>query len=149
MNDDFILYFPITAMMPYPEPYQTAYQRRRLGALGIEWEPSTTKFAIGPDFNLGIDSLMPPLPDLERIIEPLPDFVVDAAFWEPVNEVLSEDSDSEYNVAEENSSEGEKERSIPSSTSDDSEFSAEDGNKDGLRRSRRKKYKVKIIGLFT
>lgn len=134
-------------MMPYPEPYQTAYQQRRLGALGIEWRPSTMKLAIGPEVSLGLDYHMPPLPDLDRIIEPLPEFI-DAMLWEPENEVLSEDSDSEYNITEENSSEGEKE-SIVAITSSDSEYSAEDGRvghdqKDSLRRSRRKKHKVKV-----
>lgn len=135
-------------MMPYPEPYQTLFQQRRLGALGIEWRPSTMRLAIGPEISLGLDYHMPPLPDLDRIIEPLPEFI-DAMLWEPENEVLSEDSDSEYNVTEENSSEGEKE-SI-SSSSNDSEF--DDGrsghdHKDGLRRSRRKQHKVKVHVLF-
>ncbi|PON72397.1 Guanine nucleotide-binding protein, beta subunit [Trema orientale] len=133
-----------SSMIPYPEPYQTTYQQRRLGALGLEWRPSTIKFAIGPDFSLGLDYQMPPLADLERMVEPLPEFV-DAMFWEPEIEVLSEDSDSEYNVADENSSEGEKENIVVSS-SDDSECSTEDDEvgddyKDGLRRSKRKKHK--------
>ena len=137
----------MTGMIPYPEPYQTTYQQRRLGALGLEWRPSTIKFAIGPDFSLGIDYQMPPLADLERMIEPLPEFN-EAIFWEPENEVMSEDSDSEYNVTDENPSEGEKE-SIVVSSSDDSESSAEEdevgnGYKDGLRRSKRKKHKVKV-----
>ncbi|XP_024019306.1 bromodomain and WD repeat-containing protein 3 [Morus notabilis] len=134
-----------SSMMPYPEPYQTLFQQRRLGALGIEWRPSTMRLAIGPEISLGLDYHMPPLPDLDRIIEPLPEFI-DAMLWEPENEVLSEDSDSEYNVTEENSSEGEKE-SI-SSSSNDSEF--DDGraghdHKDGLRRSRRKQHKIDLM----
>ncbi|XP_062083588.1 uncharacterized protein LOC133789944 isoform X2 [Humulus lupulus] len=137
-----------SSMIPYPEPYQTTYQQRRLGALGIEWRPSSIKFAVGPDFSLGLDYQMPPLADLERMIEPLPEFV-DAMFWEPENEVMSEDSDSEYNVTDENFSEGGKE-SIVVSSSDDSECSAEDdevgnGYKDGLRRSKRKKHKLHLM----
>lgn len=141
----------MTGMIPYPEPYQTTYQQRRLGALGLEWRPSTIKFAIGPDFSLGLDYQMPPLADLERMVDPLPEF--DAMFWEPENEneVMSEDSDSEYNVTDENSSEGEK-GSIVVSSSDDSECSAEDdevgnGYKDGLRRSKRRRHKV-IVCVF-
>lgn len=135
-------------MMPYPEPYQSMYQRRRLGALGIEWQPSTIKFAVGLDVSLG---LMPPLADLERMIEPLPEFI-DAMFWEPENEAIIEDSDSEYHVTEENSSEGEK-RSISAFSSSDTECSAEDSeagfsHKDGLRRSRRKTHKIKVSGFF-
>lgn len=138
-------------MMPYPEPYQSTYQQRRLGALGIEWHPSTIKFAVGLDVSLGLDHQMPSLADLERMIEPLPDFI-DAMFWEPENEAISEDSDSEYHVTEENSSEGEK-RSISAFSSSDTECSAEDsevgrGHKDVLRRSRRKKHKMKVSVFF-
>lgn len=138
-------------MMPYPEPYQSKYQQRRLGALGIEWHPSTIKLAVGLDVTLGLDHQMPPLADLERMIEPLPEFI-DAMFWEPENEGISEDSDSEYHVTEENSSEGEK-RSISAFSSSGTECSAEDsevgcGHKDGPRRSRRKKHKMKVSGFF-
>ncbi|XWS76643.1 hypothetical protein CRYUN_Cryun01aG0194900 [Craigia yunnanensis] len=131
------------SMIPYPEPYQSMYQKRRLGALGIEWHPSSTKFAIGPDINLGQDFEMPPLEDLERVIEPLPDFM-DAMYWEHDNEVISDDTDSEYNVAEECSTEGEQ-GALCSSSSRGTERSEEDSevdcsHKDGLRRSRRRKY---------
>lgn len=138
-------------MMPYPEPYQTRYQQRRLGALGIEWRPSNIKFAVGLDVSLGLDHQMPPLADLERMIEPMPEFI-DAMFWEPENEAISEDSDSEYHVTEENSSEGEK-RSISACSSSDTEGSAEDsevrsGHRDWLRRSRRKNHKMKVSDFF-
>ncbi|KAE8676675.1 protein PROLIFERA-like isoform X1 [Hibiscus syriacus] len=130
------------SMIPYPEPYQSMYQKRRLGALGIEWHPSSTKFAIGPDISLGQDFEMPLLEDLERVIEPLPDFM-DAMFWEPENEVISDDTDSEYNVPEECSTEGEQ-GALCSSSSRGTESGEEDSevecsHKDGLRRSRRKK----------
>ncbi|KAK8636104.1 hypothetical protein V6N13_004814 [Hibiscus sabdariffa] len=130
------------SMIPYPEPYQSMYQKRRLGALGIEWHPSSTKFAIGPDISLGQDFEMPLLEDLERVIEPLPDFM-DAMYWEPENEVISDDNDSEYNVAEECSTEGEQ-GALCSSSSRGTESSEEDSevecsHKDGLRRSRRRK----------
>lgn len=142
----------MTAMIPYPEPYQSMYQRRRLGALGIEWRPSTIKFAVGPDFTLGLGYEMPPLADLERMVEPLPE-ITDAMFWEPEIDVMSEDSDSEYHVTEENSSVGEK-GSINISSFSDSDDSLEDGeaqrsHKDILSRSRRKKHKVKVSALFT
>ncbi|XVE73427.1 hypothetical protein DITRI_Ditri11bG0117100 [Diplodiscus trichospermus] len=131
------------SMIPYPEPYQCMYQKRRLGALGIEWHPSSTKFAIGPDISLGQDFEMPPLEDLERVIEPLPDFM-DAMYWEHENEVISDDTDSEYNVAEECSTEGEQ-GALCSSSSRGTDSSEEDSevdcnHKDGLRRSRRRKY---------
>ncbi|TYI19207.1 hypothetical protein ES332_A07G149200v1 [Gossypium tomentosum] len=131
-----------SSMIPYPEPYQSMYQKRRLGALGIEWHPSSTKLAIGPDISLGQDFEMPLLEDLERVMEPLPDFM-DAMYWEPENEVIRDDTDSEYNVAEECSTEGEQ-GALCSSSSRGTESGEEDSevecsHKDGLRRSRRRK----------
>ncbi|KAK2649656.1 hypothetical protein Ddye_017145 [Dipteronia dyeriana] len=135
------------SMIPYEEPYQTMYQRRRLGALGFEWCPSSIQFAIGLDFSLGQDYVMPPLEDLERMMEPVPEFI-DAVYWEPENEVVSDDTDSEYNIAVECSSEGEQ-GSLCSNSSIDPECSAEDSeiehsHKDGLRRSRRRKHKTDV-----
>lgn len=131
--------------MPYPEPYQSTYQQRRLGALGMEWHPSM-KFSAGVNFST--DYQLPPLPDLDRMIEPLPDFL-DPMLWEPENEVVLEDTDSEYHVTEENSSEDEK-GDISTSSSSDPDCSAEDSdaecsNRDNLRRSRRKRPKVKMV----
>lgn len=129
-------------MMPYPEPYQSVYQQRRLGALGVEWRPSSIKFAVGPDISIGQDYEMPPLADLEPTIEPLPEFT--DMYWEPENEIISDDNDSEYNVTEECSSEAEQ-GSLCSGASSDPECSGEDievkrGYRDGLRRSRRRKH---------
>ncbi|GLU07272.1 hypothetical protein SLE2022_242360 [Rubroshorea leprosula] len=136
-----------SSLIPYPEPYQSMYQRRRLGALGIEWRPTSTKFAIGPDINLGQDFEMPPLEDLERIIEPPPEFI-DAMYWEPENEVMSDDNDSEYDVTGECSTEGER-GTLCSSSSSDAECREEDGevelsHKDGFRRSRRRKHEAEV-----
>lgn len=138
-------------MMPYPEPYQSMYQKRRLGALGIEWQPSSTKYTVGLDFGPGQDIQMVPLADLERMIEPTPEFI-DAMYWEPENEVISDDTDSEYNVPEENSSEGDQ-VSINASSSGDTECSTEDSeversHTDSLRRSRRKKHVAEVSGVF-
>ncbi|KAA8549090.1 hypothetical protein F0562_000774 [Nyssa sinensis] len=135
------------SMIPYPEPYQSMYQKRRLGALGIEWRPSSVKFAIGTDIGLGPDFQVLPLADLDGVIEPLPEFI-DAMYWEPENDVINDDTDSEYNVAEEYSSEGEQE-SLSASSSSDPECSAEDNkveqrHKDGLRRSKRKKHEAGV-----
>ncbi|KAL5983563.1 hypothetical protein ACLOJK_017651 [Asimina triloba] len=136
----------ISGMIPYPEPYQSMYQRRRLGALGIEWRPPSVKFAVGPGEHFGLqDYQMLPIPDLERWIEPLPEFV-DAMDWEPENEIQSDGSDSEYNVPEEYSSEGEQ-ASFSSGSFGDPECSAEDieadhTNKDALRRSKRRNHRV-------
>ncbi|GAV83610.1 WD40 domain-containing protein/Bromodomain domain-containing protein [Cephalotus follicularis] len=136
------------SMLPYPEPYQTVYQRRRLGALGLEWRPSSIKFAVGLDISLGQDYEMPPLADLERMIEPLPEFI-DAMYWEPENEVISDDTDSEYNVTDECSSGG-GQRSLCFNSSSDPECTAEDSEverneNDSFRRSRRKLKKVELM----
>ncbi|XP_022979650.1 bromodomain and WD repeat-containing protein 1-like [Cucurbita maxima] len=130
-----------SGMIPYPEPYQTAYQQRRLGAMGLEWRPSSLKLSTGPDFNLDPDYQLLPLADLDMLIEPLPE-IVDAMDWGPENEVQSDDTDSEYNVTEDYSTGGEQ-RSLNSNCSTDSECSSDDtGIDDGLRRSKRKKQKA-------
>lgn len=132
-----------SSMMPYPEPYQSMYQQRRLGALGIERRYSSVNYSVGPvDVNNIQDYQMLPLPDLDTIIEPLPQFL-DAMDWEPENEIQSDDNDSEYNVTDEYLSEGEQ-GSLGTRSGDDSECSARDSEqslKDGLRRSNRKKRK--------
>lgn len=135
------------SMIPYTEPYQSMYQQRRLGALGIEWRPSSVRFAVGADVTLDQDYQMLPIPDLDLLIDPLPEFV-DAMDWEPEIDVQSEDTDSEYNVAEELSSGGEQ-RSLNSNSSGDPECSSEesgdeDTHNDVLRRSKRKKQKAEV-----
>jgi PH-interacting protein len=135
-------------MIPYTDPYQTAFQQRRLGALGKEWHSSSLRLAVGPDFNVDPDYQMLPLADLDMLTEPLPEFV-DAMDWEPENEgqVQSDDTDSEYNVTEDFSI-GEQ-GSLSSISSGDPECSAEDSEAedaevDGLRRSKRKKPKAEV-----
>ncbi|WCJ23351.1 WD40/YVTN repeat-like-containing domain Bromodomain [Euphorbia peplus] len=134
-----------SGMNPYPEPYQIMYQKRRLGALNIEWKPPSIKFAVGPDFSLDPDYQMLPLADLDVLVEPLPEFI-DAMDWEPGIDVQSDDNDSEYNVPEEYSTGGEQ-GSINSSSSIDPECSGEDSEaegKDGVHKSRRKKQRADI-----
>ncbi|CAI9765823.1 unnamed protein product [Fraxinus pennsylvanica] len=135
-----------SGMIPYPEPYQSMYQQRRLGALGIEWRPSSIRFAVGVDFSVN-DYQMLPIADLDILIDPLPEFV-DAIDWEPEIEIHSEDNDSEYNVTEDYSSGGE--RGSLSSNSGNPECSAEDSeveesHRDHIRRSKRKKQKAEIM----
>lgn len=124
-------------MLPYPEPYQSTYQQRRLGALGIEWRPSSITFAVGTDIGMGQEFQILPLADLDVVLDPLPDYG-DAIFWEPENDVINDDNDSDY--GEEYFSD---EKTSPSgSTSNDSVCSEEDRvkrPKDRMRRSRRKK----------
>lgn len=136
------------AMIPYPEPYQSMYQARRLGALGIEWRPSSVRFAVGADISLDQEYQMLPIADLDIVIDPLPVLLLDAMDWEPENEVQSDDNDSEYNVPDDNSSGGEQ-GSIGSHSSGGQEYSTEDSeaentNEDGRRRSKRKKQKTEV-----
>ena len=134
-------------MIPYPEPYQTEFQQRRLGALGLEWRPSSLRLAVGPDFSLDPDYHMLPLADLDVLAEPLPEFI-DAMDWEPEIEVFSDDTDSEYNVTEDCSSRGEKGCSSSSDSGDpgcSTDNSEEEGNHmDSIRRSKRKKQKPEV-----
>ncbi|KAL9168330.1 hypothetical protein ABFS82_04G008000 [Erythranthe guttata] len=127
-------------LLPYPEPYQSMYQQRRLGALGIEWRPSSIKFAIGTDIGMGQEFQILPLPDLDVVLEPLPDYV-DAMYWEPENDVINDDNDSEYNVTEENFSDDQT--CLSANISSDSECSEEEKGrriiKDSMRRSNGKK----------
>ncbi|KAL0376369.1 UNVERIFIED_CONTAM: PH-interacting protein [Sesamum calycinum] len=139
-----------SGMIPYPEPYQSMYQQRRLGALGIEWRPSSLRFAVGVDFSLDPEYHMLPIVDLDMLIDPLPEFV-DAMDWEPEIEIHSDDNDSEYHITEDYSSGGE--HVSVSSDSDEPECSSgnsevEDSHRDGLRRSKRKKQKV-IVEIMT
>ncbi|KAK6913693.1 WD40 repeat [Dillenia turbinata] len=133
-----------SSMIPYPEPYQTTFQQRRLGALGVEWRPLSVRLAVGPEINLDQDfQMLPPL-DLDAWIDPLPEFV-DAIEWEPEVEVMSNDTDSEYNEMEEYSSGGEQ-GSLGSYCSgalgcSEQDSDAESTHTDSLRRSKRKKQK--------
>ncbi|KAL0420120.1 UNVERIFIED_CONTAM: PH-interacting protein [Sesamum radiatum] len=133
-----------SSMLPYPEPYQSMYQRRRLGALGIEWRPSSIKFAIGTDIGMGPEFHILPLADLDVVLEPLPDYV-DAMYWEPENDGMNDDNDSEYNITEEYFSD---EQTCPSdsklSDSDCSEDKVRRNQKDNMRRSKRKKAVLEV-----
>ncbi|XP_027187963.1 uncharacterized protein [Cicer arietinum] len=136
-----------SAMIPYPEPYQSEFQQRRLGALGLEWRPSSLKLAVGPDFSLDPDYHMLPLADLDMLTEPLPEFI-DAMDWEPEIEVFADDTDSEYNLTEDNSSRGEKGCSSSNASGDTGcstdDSDDEDTHVDCIRRSKRKKQKTGI-----
>lgn len=139
-------------MIPYPEPYQSSYQRRRLGALGLEWRPSSFRFAVGTDINL-VDQeyQVPPIADLDLFMDPLPEFL-DAMEWEPEIEIQSDANDSEYNVTEEYQSGGEQ-GSLSSNASASLECSAGDSegqsSRDDIsRRSKKKKLKAEVSLTF-
>ncbi|MFS8014226.1 putative transcription factor WD40-like family [Helianthus anomalus] len=127
-----------SSMLPYPEPYQSNYQRRRLGALKLEWRPPSLKFAVGTDIGLGQEYHMLPLADLDVVAEPPPEFL-DAMFWEPENDIIIDSTDSEYNVTEDS----EDEQAISGNSSGDAAESSGGNNIDdgSRRRSKRKKPK--------
>lgn len=135
-------------MLPYPEPYQSMYQQRRLGALGHEWRPSSIKFAVGTDIGIGQEFQIMPLPDLDVVLEPLPDYV-DAMYWEPEIDVINDDNDSEYNVTDEYFSDDQSCHS--NSLSSDSDCSDKDkgrrDQKDSMRRSKQKKSMLEVSSI--
>ncbi|KAL8138375.1 hypothetical protein V2J09_004376 [Rumex salicifolius] len=122
-----------SCMIPYDEPYQSA--------LGIEWRPISINFATGPDFSIGEDIQMMPILESDTIFD-IPE-ILDVSFWEPENEVGSDNADSEYNASEEYASGRERESLSASSYSDtDSDMQiieVEQNENDGRRRSKRKK----------
>lgn len=124
-----------SSMLPYPEPYQSMYQRRRLGAMGIEWRPSSIKLAVGPDIGLGPEYQVLPLLDLNMVFEPLPDFL-DSMYLEPENDVVHDETDSEYYITDEFSSEDEQEGLSDSSSSN---IGSSEEDIDRLRRSKRRR----------
>ncbi|XP_062211002.1 uncharacterized protein LOC133912341 [Phragmites australis] len=133
-----------SGMIPYPEPFQSMYQKRRLGTLGLEWRPPAVNFAVGPTYNATTGEYQViPIIDPDRW-EPLPE-ITDFVELEPENEVISDDTDSEYN-ADEYTSEGEQE--ILSGDSSGASYSSAEidannpTNAAHIRRSRRKKKKT-------
>lgn len=137
-----------SSMLPYPEPYQNTYQRRRLGALGIEWRPSSIDYALGTYIGLGQEYQLLPLADLDTVFEPHPEFL-DATLFEPENDIINDDTDSEYNITEEFYS-GDELGNLGNDSSSDSECSEEDNkaeriHRHGLRRSKRKNLQVGLM----
>ncbi|XP_047315948.1 bromodomain and WD repeat-containing protein 3-like [Impatiens glandulifera] len=106
------------SMIPYPEPYQSMFQKRRLSALGIDWHPPSIKFAIGTDIGLGEEIL--PLADLDTLFEPIP-YLVETLYLEPDIEAINGDTDSEYNLTDEDPTESER-GSLSSYSLSDSEY---------------------------
>lgn len=135
-----------SGLIPYPEPYQSMYQRRRLGMLGIEWRPPSVRLAVGLDFTSDQEYQIPPLADLDELIDPLPQFA-DTMEWEPEIQVQSDDSDSEFDITE--ISPGDFAEELSSTTTGDSEddgedIESDDDKKDAVRRPKRKNHKREI-----
>ncbi|KAJ4793331.1 WD40 domain-containing protein [Rhynchospora pubera] len=141
-----------STMIPYPEPYQSMYQRRRLGTLGIEWRPPSVNFAVGPTYNASTGDFQAlPVIDLERWAEPLPE-IADVIDWEQQEVEVQTDedlSDSEYNLTDDYESEGEEQEILSVGSADESEYDDDNGaglanhsaGKAGVRRSGRKSHK--------
>jgi PH-interacting protein len=139
-------YFVTADMIPYPEPFQSIFQKRRLGTLGFEWRPPSVDFAVGPTYNATTGEFQTiPIIDHDRW-EPLPE-ITDFVELEPENEVVSDDTDSEYNGMDEYSS-GEQE--ILSGDSSGASYSSAEIDMDNPTsavhkcRSRRKKKKSEV-----
>ena len=151
-------------MIPYEEPYQSMYQQRRLGALGIDWQPLRINLAVGiDDMNyvaFGDHSLAfhpnfhgSPVDNTEdgaRWVEQ-PTDADEEMDWEQDMTKLSDDSGSDYSVSEEVLSLLDDDEQTASSTEvlghsddegdDDAEETAQDAQ---LRRSKRNKRKTEV-----
>ncbi|CAM6040557.1 unnamed protein product [Sphagnum compactum] len=113
-------------LIPYPEPYQSLYQQRRLGALGIEWTPSNVFLSIGTTDDVAYTNpsnpplalpppIVPPSPVQQNQRGPQtapgnqwveqPSEVDEAMDWEQEVAGLSEDTGSDYSASEESRSE--------------------------------------------
>lgn len=148
-------------MIPYPEPYQTIYQQRRLAYLGFEWQPPTQMLSIGTHDDVTYfppeqpTAFLPPVPpsperhdrqgavngDRNRWVEQPPE-VEEAMDWEQEVVGLSEDTGSDYSASDESLSE-EKEMDGYESLSEEESNSEEEGVEATirLRRSGRNKRK--------
>ncbi|KAH7296782.1 hypothetical protein KP509_26G038600 [Ceratopteris richardii] len=143
-------------MIPYAEPYQSTYQRRRLGALGISWQPPPAHWVAG----LSDDSsyltvgfpLLPPeyeeeddtqLEGIRWVEQPFDEELMD---WEQDSE---DDAGSDYTLSSENAYEDDDRDCSLTSSEDFAESLYEEDSseqddlspKARLRRSERNKKK--------
>ncbi|MCO5594412.1 hypothetical protein L7F22_048442 [Adiantum nelumboides] len=139
-------------MIPYAEPYQSTYQQRRLGALGISWHPPPAQWVAGLSddssyLTVGFPLLPPPHEDYDdahqegiRWVEQ--PFDEEAMEWEQDS---VDDAGSDYTLSLENAcEEDERDCSLSSSEGfpeslDEEDSSEEDelSQKARLRRSER------------
>lgn len=163
----------ISDLIPYPEPYQSIYQQRRLGALGIEWNPPSVQLAIGTSddavFTVQPDHIvqLPPatVPSAlehqegrnvvsgggNRWVEQ-PSEAEEAMDWEQEVAGLSEDTGSDYSASEESQSEADgNDQGGDSLDEEELATHEENGGDDregrNLRRSRRNKRKTEVRNL--
>lgn len=159
-------------LIPYPEPYQSIYQQRRLGALGIDWTPPQVFLAIGTTddavFAIPTEQPLPFQPAIapsspdrrdrrglgnggNRWVEQ-PSEADEAMDWEQEVAGLSEDTGSNYSASEESQSEDDgKDVGCEASDEEGSDEDEEEEESDGrmhLRRSRRNKRKTEVSFSF-
>ncbi|KAI5084332.1 hypothetical protein GOP47_0000501 [Adiantum capillus-veneris] len=148
-------------MIPYLEPYQSTYQQRRLGALGISWNPPPAQWVAGLSddssyLTVGFPLLPPPHEDeddahqegIRWVEQP---FDEEAMEWEQDS---VDDAGSDYTLSFENAcEEDERDYSLTSSEDfpeslDEEESSEEDelSQKARLRRSERNKKREEEAG---
>ncbi|CAM6121929.1 unnamed protein product [Calypogeia fissa] len=159
-------------MIPYAEPYQTLYQQRRLGALGIDWQPPAVFYQIGtlddppyagpPDPPVPFQPPVVPSPDRRerrasaseggnRWVEQ-PNEADEGMDWEQEVVGLTEDSGSDYSASEEFEDDGE-EKADTLDEVDSEEEEEDDEDEDEvrgditirLRRSSRNKRKTEMV----
>ena len=144
-------------MIPYAEPYQTMYQQRRLGAIGINWTPPPPQWAARSfEDNVYLDNGFPLLlpPDEEDIAEP----PQGGTRWveQPVDDDVMEweqdsvdDAGSDYTLSFDNpGDEEEREGGLTSSEELMDSLEEEDSCDDqraSLRRSERNKKKEVLL----
>ncbi|KAJ7532308.1 hypothetical protein O6H91_14G082300 [Diphasiastrum complanatum] len=164
-------------MIPYPEPYQSTYQQRRLGALGIDWQPPSVHLAVGtfddagyvapagaglmvqPTIEATSDQMTGQAAGGSRWVEQ-PNFADEVVDWDEEVAGYSDDSGSDYNISEESTSEDGEVRSEKSyddgteereddqnADTDDEKNEDNDDRKNHLRRSQRNKKKEKGVAM--
>ncbi|KAL2642281.1 hypothetical protein R1flu_009868 [Riccia fluitans] len=163
------------SMIPYAEPYQTNYQQRRLGALGIDWQPPAVFLAIGtfddpayiaaPEPTIAVHAPVVPSPErrerrnvtsegASRWVEQ-PNENEEAMDWEQDAVGVTEDSGSDYSASEESDEDGDRadskadsEEEAEEEEEDPDEDEDEEGSEDigsRLRRSSRNKRKAELV----
>ncbi|KAL3695680.1 hypothetical protein R1sor_009756 [Riccia sorocarpa] len=115
------------SMIPYAEPYQTNYQQRRLGALGIDWQPPAVFLAIGTfDDPAYIAAPEPVTIQAPVVLSPerrerrnvtseavsrwveQPNQIEEVMDWEQEVVGVTEDSGSDYSASEESEEDGDR-----------------------------------------
>lgn len=149
-------------MIPYAEPYQSMYQQRRLGAIGINWHPPPAQWVAGSlddSSYLTVGFPLLPLPDEDDSVHEAHQagtrwveqpFDEEAMEWEQDS---VDDAGSDYTLSFENACEDdERDCSLTSSEDHSESFDEEDSSEEDelsqrarLRRSERNKKKEEEV----